>query len=67
MNRWKNALFIANYVILRFFWARPNFSKIHKTEKKNFWPKQNITCPMILNDKPNWILMNPRPIFSNRS
>jgi hypothetical protein len=26
-NRWKNALFIANYVILRFFCARPKFFK----------------------------------------
>jgi hypothetical protein len=47
------------------------FSKIHKTEKKNLWPKQKITCFILLNDKPNYqvsrILMNPRPIFWNRS
>jgi hypothetical protein len=36
-NRLKNALFTANNVILRFFFAQDqNFSKIHKTDKKNF-------------------------------
>jgi hypothetical protein len=34
-NRLKNALFTANNVILRFFFAQDqNFSKIHKTDKK---------------------------------
>jgi hypothetical protein len=42
-NRLKNILFTANIVILRFFFAQDKkFSKIHKTEKKNFWPKQKI-------------------------
>jgi hypothetical protein len=50
-----------------FFVQDQNFSKIHKTDKKFFWPKQKNTCLIILNDKPNCqvsgILMNPRPIF----
>jgi hypothetical protein len=71
-NRLKNALFTANNVILRFFFAHDqNFSKIHKTDKKFFWPKQKNTCLMVLNDKPNCqdsrILMNPRPILSDSS
>jgi hypothetical protein len=34
-NRLKNALFTANNVILRFFFAQDqNFSKIHNTDKK---------------------------------
>jgi hypothetical protein len=64
----KNALFIANNVILRFFLG---MTKIHKTDINFFWPKHKNTCLMILNDNPNCqvsrILMNPRPIFSNRS
>jgi hypothetical protein len=48
-----------------------NFSKIHKTNKNFFWPKQKNQCLMILNDKPNWqvsrILMNLRPILSDSS
>jgi hypothetical protein len=44
-----------------------NFSKIHKTDKNFFWPKQTNTCLMILNDKPNCqdsrILMSPRSFF----
>jgi hypothetical protein len=47
------------------------FSKIHKTDKKFFCPKQKNTCLMILNDKPNCqvsrILMNPRTILSDSS
>jgi hypothetical protein len=36
-NRWKNTLFIANNVILRFYFAQDqNFSKIHKNDKKFF-------------------------------
>jgi hypothetical protein len=36
-NRMKNALFTADNVILRFFFAYDqNFSKIHKTDKKIF-------------------------------
>jgi hypothetical protein len=72
-NRLKNALFTANNLILPFFFAQDqNFSKIHKTDKNYFWPKQkNTTCLMILNDKPNCqvsrILMNPRPILSDSS
>jgi hypothetical protein len=39
-NRLKNALFIANIVILRIFFAQDqNFSKIHKTDKKIFLAK----------------------------
>jgi hypothetical protein len=39
-NRLKNALFTANNVILRLFFAQDqNFSKIHKTDKKNFLGK----------------------------
>jgi hypothetical protein len=39
-NRLKNALFTANNVILRFFFAQDqNFSKIHKTDKKFFFAK----------------------------
>jgi hypothetical protein len=39
-NRWKNALFTANYVINRFFFALDqNFSKIHKTNKEKFLVK----------------------------
>jgi hypothetical protein len=39
-NRLKNALFTANNVILRFFFAQDqNFSKIHKTDKKIFLAK----------------------------
>jgi hypothetical protein len=71
-NRLKNALFTANNVILRFFFAQDqNFLKIHKTDKNFFWPKQKNTCLMIINNKTNClvsrILMNPRPIFSDRS
>jgi hypothetical protein len=71
-NRLKNALFTANNVILQFFFAQDqNYSKIHKTDKKIFRPKQKNTCLMVLNDKPNCqvsrILMNPRPILSDSS
>jgi hypothetical protein len=71
-HRWKNALFIAKNVILRFFFAQDqNFSKFHKTYKKNVWPKQKNRCLIIFNDKPNCqvsrILMNPRPIYLNCS
>jgi hypothetical protein len=39
-NRLKNALFTANNVILRFFFAQDqHFSKIHKTNKINFLAK----------------------------
>jgi hypothetical protein len=39
-NPLKNALFRANNVILRFFFAQDqNFSKIHKTDKKNLLDK----------------------------
>jgi hypothetical protein len=39
-NRLKNALFTANNVILRFFFAQDEiFSKIHKTDKKFFLAK----------------------------
>jgi hypothetical protein len=39
-NRLKNALFTANKVILRFFFAQDqNFSKIHKTDNKIFLAK----------------------------
>jgi hypothetical protein len=66
-------------VILRLFFARDQiFSKIHKTDKNFFLAKtkklnnkQKNKCLIILNDKPNCqvskILMNPRPIFLNRS
>jgi hypothetical protein len=58
-NRWKNALFTANNVILRFFfWQNEIFSKIHKTVSYDI-DKQNSQVSRIL--------MNPRPIFSNRS
>jgi hypothetical protein len=72
MNRLKNALFTANIVILRFFLRKTNiFQKLIKPTKNFFWRKQKNTCLMILNDKPNCqvsrILMNPRPIFSDRS
>jgi hypothetical protein len=68
-ERWKNALFIANNVILRFFFAQEqNFSKIHKTDKEIFLAKKSFL--IILNDKPNSklsrILMNPRTNFLNR-
>jgi hypothetical protein len=52
-NRLKNALFTANNEILRFFFGQDqNFSKIHKTDKIFFWPKQKNMCLMILNVKP---------------
>jgi hypothetical protein len=39
-NRLENALFTANIVILRFFFAQDqNFSIIHKTDKKFFLAK----------------------------
>jgi hypothetical protein len=39
-NRLKKALFTAHNVILRFFFAQDqNFSKIHKTDKKNLLAK----------------------------
>jgi hypothetical protein len=48
-NRWKNALFIANNVILRFFFAQTqHFQKFIKPTKKFFWQKQK--CLTILND-----------------
>jgi hypothetical protein len=66
----KIALFIAINVILGFL-ARPNFSEIHKTDKKKFVAKQKNTCLIILNDKPNCqvprIVMNLHQIFLNRS
>jgi hypothetical protein len=40
MNRLKNALFTANNVILRFFFALDqNFSKVHKTDIISFLAK----------------------------
>jgi hypothetical protein len=70
--RWRNALFIANYAIKRFFFAQDqNFLKFHKTDKKNFFAKTKNTCLMILNDKPNCqvsrILITPRPIYVKSS
>jgi hypothetical protein len=49
-NRWKNALFIVNNVILRFFLAQDqHFSKNHKTDRKFFWSKQKNTCLIVIN------------------
>jgi hypothetical protein len=49
--RLKNALFTANNVILRIFFAQDqNFQKFIKQTKKISWAKQKNTCLMILND-----------------
>jgi hypothetical protein len=53
-NRWKNALFIVNYVIEPFFFAQDQiFSKTHKTDKKIFLAKTKTIFIIILNDKQN--------------